>query len=109
MEVGNRVRDGEGGLEVEMEGAMAKGREIDQRRAGMNRLQGNRQVDGYRRCSTAAFGIDDGKDFTAAAFATRLAPGLPPLLADERRDRHRDPALGGPRGMAFTGAGRLPR
>src|SRR5580700_2233792 len=73
MEIGDGVGDSERRLEVEMQRAVAEGRQVYQRGAVVNRLQGKREIDGYGGGAAAAFGIDDGENFSAGAFATGLA------------------------------------
>src|SRR5271170_7942468 len=75
MEIGESVGDGEGWFEIEMQGAVTERREVDERSAVMNRLQGQSQVDGDGGGAAATFGVHYGEDFSARAFAPRLAAG----------------------------------
>ena len=52
-------------LEIEMQGAMTERRQVDQRRAVMNRLQGKSQIDGDSGGAAAAFGVHDREYFSA--------------------------------------------
>ena len=64
MQVGDGVGDGEGGFEIEMQGAVAERRQVHQRRAVVNRLQGQSQIDGDGSGAAAAFGVYDGEDLS---------------------------------------------
>ena len=75
VQIGERVGDGEGGLEIEMQRAVAKRRKIDQSRAVMNGVQGQGEIDGDGGGAAAALGIDNGEDLAAGRFAPGLAAG----------------------------------
>ncbi len=75
VEVGERVGDGESGLEVHVQRAMAKGRQIDECGARMDGVQGDGEIDGGGGGAAAALGVNDGEDLAAVGFATRLAAG----------------------------------
>ncbi len=75
VKVARGVGDIEQRFQVEVEGGVAEGREIDQGGAAVGRLQRQSEIDGNGGGSAAAFGIDDGKDFAARAFFLNPALG----------------------------------
>jgi len=57
VQVGDGVGDAEGGLEIEMQGAVAKRGQIHQRGAVVNRLQSQGEIDGDGGRAAATFGV----------------------------------------------------
>jgi len=81
VQVGDGVGDAEGGLEIEMQGAVAKRGQIHQRGAVVNRLQSQGEIDGDGGRAAATFGVHNREHLAARIFTA----GLRRVESGERR------------------------